>query len=170
MSFAPRDTHEAQVQFALERGVPAMIGIMATQRLPYPARAFDMAHCSRCLIPWYKFGKNFCIFCWFTNLKHRTIREIETFSFMLNKLQIEKTKPIINFNHPHLSVWHKKMFHLRSFDFYRWYVSNWSGQSSKAWWLLDSFWPSYPLEEILERMGKNPRRFEKRARCNWGCC
>ncbi|XP_021856692.2 probable methyltransferase PMT17 [Spinacia oleracea] len=54
MSFAPRDTHEAQVQFALERGVPAMIGIMASQRLPYPARAFDMAHCSRCLIPWNK--------------------------------------------------------------------------------------------------------------------
>lgn len=52
MSLAPRDTHEAQVQFALERGVPAMIGIMATQRLPYPSRAFDMAHCSRCLIPW----------------------------------------------------------------------------------------------------------------------
>ncbi|KAF2298078.1 hypothetical protein GH714_012294 [Hevea brasiliensis] len=55
MSFAPRDTHEAQVQFALERGVPAMIGIMASQRLPYPARAFDMAHCSRCLIPWHDY-------------------------------------------------------------------------------------------------------------------
>ncbi|XP_012086579.1 probable methyltransferase PMT18 isoform X2 [Jatropha curcas] len=55
MSFAPRDTHEAQVQFALERGVPAMIGIMASQRLPYPARAFDMAHCSRCLIPWHQY-------------------------------------------------------------------------------------------------------------------
>ena len=54
MSFAPRDTHEAQVWFALERGVPAMIGIMASQRLPYPARAFDMAHCSRCLIPWHQ--------------------------------------------------------------------------------------------------------------------
>ncbi|EPS57649.1 hypothetical protein M569_17168, partial [Genlisea aurea] len=52
MSFAPKDTHEAQVQFALERGVPAMIGIMASERLPYPARAFDVAHCSRCLIPW----------------------------------------------------------------------------------------------------------------------
>lgn len=56
MSFAPRDTHEAQVQFALERGVPAMIGVMASQRMPYPARAFDMAHCSRCLIPWFKYG------------------------------------------------------------------------------------------------------------------
>eukprot|EP00252_Welwitschia_mirabilis_P020639 TRINITY_DN5095_c0_g1_i1.p1 TRINITY_DN5095_c0_g1~~TRINITY_DN5095_c0_g1_i1.p1 ORF type:complete len:616 (+),score=125.91 TRINITY_DN5095_c0_g1_i1:210-2057(+) len=52
MSFAPRDSHEAQVQFALERGVPAVIGVIGTQRLPYPSRAFDMAHCSRCLIPW----------------------------------------------------------------------------------------------------------------------
>ncbi|XP_008799521.1 probable methyltransferase PMT15 [Phoenix dactylifera] len=54
MSIAPRDSHEAQVQFALERGVPAMIGILASKRLPYPSRAFDMAHCSRCLIPWHQ--------------------------------------------------------------------------------------------------------------------
>ncbi|CAI9096615.1 OLC1v1032807C3 [Oldenlandia corymbosa var. corymbosa] len=52
MSFAPRDSHEAQVQFALERGVPAVIGVLGTIKMPYPARAFDMAHCSRCLIPW----------------------------------------------------------------------------------------------------------------------
>lgn len=52
LSFAPRDTHEAQVQFALERGVPALIGVMSSTRLPYPSRAFDIAHCSRCLIPW----------------------------------------------------------------------------------------------------------------------
>lgn len=57
MSVAPRDSHEAQVQFALERGVPAMIGVMATKRLPYPARAFDLVHCSRCLIPWGKRSK-----------------------------------------------------------------------------------------------------------------
>ncbi|KAL8142684.1 hypothetical protein V2J09_015716 [Rumex salicifolius] len=56
MSFAPRDTHEAQVEFALERGVPAMIGVMGSQKLSYPARAFDMAHCSRCLIPWGENG------------------------------------------------------------------------------------------------------------------
>ncbi|XP_021911541.1 probable methyltransferase PMT18 [Carica papaya] len=61
MSFAPRDTHEAQVQFALERGVPAMIGIMGSQRLPYPARAFDMAHCSRCLIPWKNYDGMYLI-------------------------------------------------------------------------------------------------------------
>ncbi|TKY65525.1 methyltransferase PMT15 [Spatholobus suberectus] len=47
VSFAPRDTHEAQVQFALERGVPALIGVLASIRLPYPSRAFDMAHCSQ---------------------------------------------------------------------------------------------------------------------------
>ncbi|XP_072980305.1 probable methyltransferase PMT2 [Typha angustifolia] len=52
MSFAPRDSHEAQVQFSLERGVPAVIGVLGTIKLPYPSRAFDMAHCSRCLIPW----------------------------------------------------------------------------------------------------------------------
>lgn len=56
MSIAPRDTHEAQVQFALERGVPAIIGVLASKRLPFPSRAFDMAHCSRCLIPWPEYG------------------------------------------------------------------------------------------------------------------
>ncbi|XP_027357281.1 probable methyltransferase PMT16, partial [Abrus precatorius] len=55
VSIAPRDTHEAQVQFALERGVPALIGVLASKRLPFPSRAFDMAHCSRCLIPWAEY-------------------------------------------------------------------------------------------------------------------
>lgn len=61
MSFAPRDSHEAQVQFALERGLPAMIGIISIDRLPYPARAFDMAHCSRCLIPWTNYDGQYLI-------------------------------------------------------------------------------------------------------------
>ncbi|KAH7301055.1 hypothetical protein KP509_23G010200 [Ceratopteris richardii] len=61
MSLAPRDNHEAQVQFALERGIPAMLGIISTQRLPYPANAFDMAHCSRCLIPWTAHGGVFLL-------------------------------------------------------------------------------------------------------------
>ncbi|GAB4834164.1 hypothetical protein Ancab_032429 [Ancistrocladus abbreviatus] len=52
MSIAPRDIHEAQVQFALERGLPAMLGVLSTYRLPYPSRSFDMAHCSRCLVQW----------------------------------------------------------------------------------------------------------------------
>ncbi|KVH98842.1 putative S-adenosyl-L-methionine-dependent methyltransferase, partial [Cynara cardunculus var. scolymus] len=52
MSIAPRDSHEAQVQFALERGVPAIIDVLGTIKLPFPSRSFDMAHCSQCLIPW----------------------------------------------------------------------------------------------------------------------
>ncbi|KAK9716115.1 hypothetical protein RND81_06G212000 [Saponaria officinalis] len=56
VSLAPRDNHEAQVQFALERGIPAILGVISTQRLPFPSNSFDMAHCSRCLIPWAEFG------------------------------------------------------------------------------------------------------------------
>ncbi|XP_078441006.1 putative methyltransferase PMT17 [Wolffia australiana] len=52
LSVAPRDVHEAQVQFALERGLPAMLGVLSTFRLSYPSRSFDMAHCARCLVPW----------------------------------------------------------------------------------------------------------------------
>lgn len=59
MSFAPRDSHEAQVQFALERGVPAVIGVLGTIHLPYPSRAFDMAQCSRCLISWTSNGVSY---------------------------------------------------------------------------------------------------------------
>lgn len=66
MSLAPRDNHEAQVQFALERGIPAMLGVISTQRLPYPANAFDMAHCSRCLIPWTDNGKLLVLFRWYS--------------------------------------------------------------------------------------------------------
>ncbi|XP_074588192.1 putative methyltransferase PMT21 [Curcuma longa] len=55
VSLAPKDNHEAQVQFALERGIPAILGILSTQRLPFPSNSFDMAHCSRCLIPWTEF-------------------------------------------------------------------------------------------------------------------
>ncbi|XP_057436614.1 probable methyltransferase PMT19 isoform X2 [Lotus japonicus] len=52
MSIAPRDEHDAQVLFALERGLPAMLGVLSTHRLPFPSRSFDMAHCSRCLVQW----------------------------------------------------------------------------------------------------------------------
>ncbi|CAN6480752.1 unnamed protein product [Victoria cruziana] len=38
-----------------------MIGVMASKRLPYPARAFDMAHCSRCLIPWHQYDGQYLI-------------------------------------------------------------------------------------------------------------
>lgn len=65
MSIAPVDKHEAQVQFALERGLPAMLGILSTHRLPFPSRSFDMAHCSRCLVQWTNYGtlRFFKIYC-----------------------------------------------------------------------------------------------------------
>ncbi|XP_047331213.1 probable methyltransferase PMT27 [Impatiens glandulifera] len=53
MSFAPKDEHEAQVQFALERGIPAISAVMGTLRLPFPSRVFDLVHCARCRVPWH---------------------------------------------------------------------------------------------------------------------
>ncbi|XP_062227696.1 probable methyltransferase PMT26 [Phragmites australis] len=53
MSFAPKDEHEAQVQFALERGIPAISAVMGTKRLPYPSKVFDVIHCARCRVPWH---------------------------------------------------------------------------------------------------------------------
>nr|CAD1842044.1 unnamed protein product [Ananas comosus var. bracteatus] len=53
MSFAPKDEHEAQVQFALERGIPAILAVMGTRRLPFPSRVFDVIHCARCRVPWH---------------------------------------------------------------------------------------------------------------------
>ncbi|KAJ8764385.1 hypothetical protein K2173_006125 [Erythroxylum novogranatense] len=56
MSFAPKDEHEAQVQFALERGIPAISAVMGSQRLPFPSRVFDLIHCARCRVPWHAEG------------------------------------------------------------------------------------------------------------------
>lgn len=53
MSFAPKDEHEAQVQFALERGIPAISAVMGTKRLPFPSMVFDIVHCARCRVPWH---------------------------------------------------------------------------------------------------------------------
>ncbi|CAN1257369.1 Probable methyltransferase PMT11 [Linum perenne] len=52
LSIAPKDVHENQIQFALERGVPAMVAAFATHRLMYPSQAFEIIHCSRCRINW----------------------------------------------------------------------------------------------------------------------
>lgn len=52
VSLAPNDVHQNQIQFALERGIPAYLGVLGTKRLPYPSRSFELAHCSRCRIDW----------------------------------------------------------------------------------------------------------------------
>ncbi|KAL6502681.1 hypothetical protein OROHE_024334 [Orobanche hederae] len=56
MSFAPKDEHEAQVQMALERGIPAISAVMGSHRLPFPSRVFDVVHCARCRVPWHEDG------------------------------------------------------------------------------------------------------------------
>ncbi|CAO1946737.1 unnamed protein product [Urochloa humidicola] len=44
MSIAPKNRHGAQVQLALERGLPAMIrGLVGYHA--YPSKSFDMVHC-----------------------------------------------------------------------------------------------------------------------------
>lgn len=57
LSFAPRDSHKAQIQFALERGIPAFVAMLGTRRLPFPAFSFDFVHCSRCLIPFTAYSE-----------------------------------------------------------------------------------------------------------------
>ncbi|XP_027176074.1 probable methyltransferase PMT7 [Coffea eugenioides] len=54
MSFAPKDGHENQIQFALERGIGAMISSLSTKQLPYPTSSFEMIHCSRCRVDWHE--------------------------------------------------------------------------------------------------------------------
>ncbi|GBG80217.1 hypothetical protein CBR_g30584 [Chara braunii] len=53
MSIAPNDVHQNQIQFALERGIPAMLNVLGTKRLQYPSKSFELAHCSRCRIDWW---------------------------------------------------------------------------------------------------------------------
>lgn len=52
MSFAPKDEHEAQIQFALERGIPATLAVIGTQKLTYPDNVYDLIHCARCRVHW----------------------------------------------------------------------------------------------------------------------
>ncbi|KAG8065847.1 hypothetical protein GUJ93_ZPchr0004g38841 [Zizania palustris] len=61
LSFAPRDSHKSQIQFALERGIPAFLLMLGTRRLPFPAQSFDFVHCSRCLIPFTAYNGSYLI-------------------------------------------------------------------------------------------------------------
>lgn len=68
MSFAPKDEHEAQIQFALERGIPATLSVIGTQRLTFPDDAFDLLHCARCRVHWDADG-TFSIIVLVSNVK-----------------------------------------------------------------------------------------------------
>ncbi|KVI08796.1 putative S-adenosyl-L-methionine-dependent methyltransferase, partial [Cynara cardunculus var. scolymus] len=58
MSFGSNDEHDAQIQFALERGIPAISAVMGTRRLPFPSKVFDLVHCAHCRVPWHKEGSH----------------------------------------------------------------------------------------------------------------
>ncbi|PIN21946.1 Sarcosine/dimethylglycine N-methyltransferase [Handroanthus impetiginosus] len=42
----------SQVQLALERGLPAIIGNFIARQLPFPSLSYDMVHCTQCGILW----------------------------------------------------------------------------------------------------------------------
>ncbi|XP_073130266.1 probable methyltransferase PMT4 isoform X2 [Henckelia pumila] len=42
----------SQVQLALERGLPAIIGSFNSRQLPFPSLSYDMVHCTQCGIFW----------------------------------------------------------------------------------------------------------------------
>ncbi|WCJ43484.1 S-adenosyl-L-methionine-dependent methyltransferases superfamily protein [Euphorbia peplus] len=52
LTIAPKYVHENQIQFALERGVPAMVAVFSSRRLLYPSQAFDLIHCSTWMMNW----------------------------------------------------------------------------------------------------------------------
>lgn len=64
MSFAPKDEHEAQIQFALERGIPSFLAVIGTKQLTFPDNAYDLVHCARCRVHWHGDGRlAHCILC-----------------------------------------------------------------------------------------------------------
>ena len=58
MCIATYEATGSQVQMALERGLPAMLGNFITKQLPYPSLSFDMVHCAQCEISWNDKGNS----------------------------------------------------------------------------------------------------------------
>ncbi|VFQ95282.1 unnamed protein product [Cuscuta campestris] len=54
LCIAAYESSGSQVQLVLERGLPAIIGNFIAKQLPFPALAYDMAHCAQCGILWDK--------------------------------------------------------------------------------------------------------------------
>ncbi|XP_058081909.1 probable methyltransferase PMT28 isoform X2 [Magnolia sinica] len=56
LSLGLKDDQADLAQVALERGFPAVIGNLATRRLPFPGGVFDAIHCGECKMPWHSNG------------------------------------------------------------------------------------------------------------------
>ncbi|CAN1730484.1 Probable methyltransferase PMT10, partial [Linum perenne] len=52
LTIGTKDVHKNQIQLALERGVPAMLAVFGTRRLPFASQAFDLIHSSGSGIDW----------------------------------------------------------------------------------------------------------------------
>lgn len=52
----------SQVQLALERGLPAVIGNFISKQLPFPSLSYDMVHCAQCEIVWDRKGIFFAVY------------------------------------------------------------------------------------------------------------
>lgn len=59
---AEYESSGSQVQFALERGLPAVIGDFISKQLPFPSLSYDMVHCAQCGIIWDNKGIAFAMF------------------------------------------------------------------------------------------------------------
>ncbi|KAM3398161.1 hypothetical protein P3S68_001675 [Capsicum galapagoense] len=59
---AAYESSGSQVQFALERGLPAVIGNFVSKQLPFPSLSYDMVHCAQCGIIWDNKGIAFAMF------------------------------------------------------------------------------------------------------------
>lgn len=75
MSFAPKDEHDAQIQFALERGIPATLSVIGTQRLPFADNAYDLIHCARCRVHWDANGMSYNYFIIFNFFFYITLSQ-----------------------------------------------------------------------------------------------
>lgn len=53
---AAYESSSSQVQLALERGLPSVIGNFIANQLPFPSLSYDMVHCAQCGIIWDKKG------------------------------------------------------------------------------------------------------------------
>ena len=52
LCLSPYEVNGSQVQFSLERGLPAVIGSLVNSQLPFPKSSFDMIHCMDCNFDW----------------------------------------------------------------------------------------------------------------------
>ncbi|XP_042387569.1 probable methyltransferase PMT28 [Zingiber officinale] len=56
LSFGLMGDQTDLAQLTLERGIPAVLGNLASRRLPFPSSVFDAIHCGECGIPWHSSG------------------------------------------------------------------------------------------------------------------